>query len=195
MNKADYALLIYPMLRVMSECGDCGKIFDDGDKCFLAMIDVLGHGSEARQVGIIAEEYLEKNHHNDLFTIMNGLHTQLMGTRGAVAALCIIDNNSGRIQYTAVGNITVRIFGHRNIRLVSRDGIVGYGNIRPVVQEAELVPGDTILLHTDGIREHFDELECAGLFKECAEVITKEIMSRFARGNDDAACIAYKYLK
>lgn len=195
MKKIEYAISIDPLLKSSSECGDTGRIIEYDHYCFLALIDVLGHGAEARDVAILAEEYLNLNYRKDIMEIMNGLHECLLGSRGAVAALCSLDLETGELKHIAIGNITTRIFGGKSVRIISRDGIVGYGTINPVVQVFSLNAGDTLLLHSDGIKEHFDELDCIGLFKEKAEFITGKILEKYGKNNDDACCIALKYLK
>lgn len=195
MEKIDYAIAIEPLMRNLCECGDTGRMIQYDNYCFLALIDVLGHGSEARMVALSTEEYLELHYGEELIDIMQGLHEHLIGSRGAVVALCKINLNTGDLMHTAIGNITTRIFGYQSARLLSRDGIVGYGVINPVVQKFILKHGDTLLLHSDGISEHFDELECIGLFKQDAKVISERIMRKFSKNNDDASCIVLKYLK
>ena len=195
MVRLDSNIILKALLGDVSECGDIGVIHQYEDKCFLALIDVLGHGNEARKVAIIAEEYLNDNYNQELVDIMKGLHEHLKGSRGAVAALCLLDLESYTLTQVGIGNITVRIFGSKNTRLISRDGIVGYGTIRPLLQSTELLPGDTLVLHSDGIKEHFDTLECAGLMNYDASTIAEGILNKFATKNDDASCIVLKFLK
>lgn len=194
MRRADYAVSTDPLLKSMSECGDTGRIIEYDRRCLLALADVLGHGAEARKAAIIIEEYLEQNYEKDLLQILSDLHEKLAGTRGAVMALCLVDMETGQMQHAAIGNITVRVLGYRPVRLIARDGILGYGTIAPVIQGYTLKTGDTLLLHSDGIREHFDELECLEFIKNEAEIVAKEILNRFGRKSDDASCIAFRYL-
>jgi len=176
----------------MDECGDCVSMMESGNTVYIALLDVLGHGKKAREVAILAQGYIARSYPNALLDMMQGLHQCLHGTRGAVGVLCEIDRLTGRAVLTGVGNVTARIFGRRNYRFVFGDGIIGYGEIHPVLQETELGKGDVFVLHSDGIREHFDELECIGLFKESAKVIAGGLVDRFGRESDDASCLVYK---
>ena len=49
-------------------------------------------------------------------------------------------------------------------------------------------------MHSDGIKEHFDIVECAGLLKEDAQDIASGILKQFGKKNDDDSCIVLKYL-
>lgn len=195
MGRLDYAVAMRALLMDLSECGDIGFVREYDNKCFLALVDVLGHGSEARKVAIRAAEYLEENYGENLMCILNGLHEHLKGTRGAVVSLCHFDSYSARLKHVGIGNISVRIFGGIPIRLVSKDGIVGYGTIRPQVQELTLRRGEILLMHSDGIKEHFDVIECTDLLGETAESIAFGIMNRFGKRSDDSSCVVLKYLK
>lgn len=193
--RVDSALMMQALLGDASECGDIGFINKSDNAYFFALIDVLGHGSEAHKVALQAVNYLENNFFNDLSSVLSGLHENLRGTRGAVVALCHLDIESGRLRYTGIGNITMRILGTRTMRFVLRDGVVGYGTISPKVQEINLLPNDVLLMHSDGIKEHFDLFEFQKMLNETAQEMAKGIMSRFGLRNDDSSCIVLKYLK
>ena len=193
MKRIDYEIKVKAFLGGISECGDIGMVREYDDRCFLALIDVLGHGASARTVALLAEEYLAIHYQKELETVMAGLHEYLKGSRGAVVSLCCVDVNRGTLEHIGIGNITVRIFGARPIRFVSQDGIVGFGSISPCVKSVELMPGDILLMHSDGIREHFDVTECAKIFAESAENIATAVLNEFRNENDDASCIVLKY--
>jgi len=194
METIDFAMAIRPLFGLLSECGDTGKIIRSENRCFLALIDVLGHSAEARKVAVLAEEYLDTHHGENLAEVMNGLHRCLSGSRGAVVSLCNFDMATGRLRYTGIGNISMRLIGSAPQRLVSGEGVVGYGFGRPQVSEVGLMPGDALLLHSDGIREHFELWECPGLFEQDAETIVQGILEKFGKKVDDAACMVLKYL-
>ena len=195
MNKIDYGIEMRALLGGMEQCGDIGMVKQDDNQCLLALVDVLGHGADARKVALQAEEYLMAALNNDLLSVMNGLHDFIKGSRGAVVSLCSFDVATGILRHVGIGNITVRIFGANQPRLVSRDGIVGYGLISPHLYVANLLPGDTLLMHSDGIKEHFDAVECADLLGGTAEDIAFGILNRFGLKNDDSSCIVLKYLR
>ncbi|MBZ9633419.1 SpoIIE family protein phosphatase [Clostridium sp. FP1] len=194
MADIDLGMTYKALLCEESECGDIGIIKEYNNYCFLALIDILGHGSEAREVALYAKLYLENNYEKDSIDLMNGLHEHLKGTRGAVAAICNLNVLTGELSYVGIGNITVRIMGSRFTRLVPKDGVIGYIMAKPQKQILKLYEGDILLLHSDGIKEHFELFECAGLLKESAVDIAQGILKRFEKKQDDASCIVLKYL-
>jgi phosphoserine phosphatase RsbX len=177
-----------------ANCGDTGVIKEFDGQCFLALVDVLGHGIEAHEVALSAQKYLEQNYRNALPDVMQGLHTCLKGTRGAVVALCRLNTKTGELIYLGIGNITVRIFGPRNARFVLGDGIVGYMMTTPREQIFKLFAGDILVMYSDGIKEHFEPYECRGLLTGTAKSIAVGLLNQFGKKDDDASCIALRYL-
>jgi serine phosphatase RsbU (regulator of sigma subunit) len=193
MSRVDCYLVKRARTLREADCGDTGVIKEFDDQCFLALVDVLGHGPEAHDVALKAQEYLEQNFTEELIDIMQGLHGCLKGTRGAVAALCCLDTETGELIYVGMGNITVRVLGPRASRFVSRDGIVGYMMSSPKEQTLKLFVGDVLVMYSDGIKEHFELSECAGILTGTAKSIAVGLLNQFGKKNDDASCIALKY--
>lgn len=194
MASIDVGMFYRAMLGPDFECGDITFLKQYDNQCFFALIDVLGHGAEARKIAVSAERYLEGNYKNSLIDLINGLHLHLKGTRGAVVALCRLEILTGELTYIGVGNITVRIFGGKAIRLTPKGGIVGYKITTPRSINLKLHPEDIIIMYSDGVKEHFDIVECAALLKENAQEITNGVLKQFGKKNDDASCIVLKYL-
>lgn len=194
MADVDFGMIYEAMLGGESECGDIGIIKSYENHLIFALVDVLGHGFEARKVALEAKNYLEDNFCDDVVDIINGLHKHLKGTRGAVAAICNLDTLTGDLSYAGIGNITVRIIGRKSIRIVPNDGVVGYMMSKPKKQNFKLNIGEIMLMHSDGIKEHFESYECEALLMESAQNIVNGILNKFGKKGDDASCIAVKYL-
>lgn len=194
MNSLDYAIRLRAMQGGIEACGDLGEVCLAGGTCLVWLMDVLGHGVEARQVALKAQAFLQtQTVSDDLKDLLNGLHLELAGTRGAVANFCQIDVVTGEYSAVGIGNICSRIIGKTNQRLVSRDGIVGYGTIRPRVTSGQLRPGDILIVHSDGLSEHWDGLALAGRKHGSAAEIADFLMDQFANKQDDASCIVLKF--
>ncbi len=175
------------------ECGDLGFSKTDGNTCFLALIDALGHGKTAFEIAIMARDYFETCHDREPAEVIQGLHDCLKGTRGAVAAVCRLNLATGSLIYSGMGNITLRILGSRQERLVTREGILGYMIPTPRQKETQLFAGDIFLMSSDGIREHFDPDEYPALFTGSAEDIAGGMIRQLGKKNDDASCIVLRY--
>lgn len=193
MSKIDLGMCFRALMGFESECGDIAVIKEYDNQCFIALIDVLGHGFEARKVALLAKKYLEHNYRNELTELMNGLHEYLKGTRGAVVAICHLDVFTGNLIYVGIGNITVRIFGTKSMRLIPKDGVVGYIIASPKKYTTKLHTGDVLIMYSDGIKEHFNEFECVDLLKKNSRKIAIGILEKFGKKNDDASCVVLKY--
>ncbi|MCJ7542234.1 MAG: serine/threonine-protein phosphatase, partial [Desulfobacterales bacterium] len=176
-------------------CGDTGIIKEFDNKVFVGVVDVLGHGEEAHEVAAVCEDFFQKNYYLDLAETLKGLHEHIKGSRGAVVGLSLLDLESGELQCTAMGNITIRKFGSSNTRIISREGIVGYIMSSPRIKKVKLYDGDVLVLYTDGVKEHFDQKDYPELLAHDARTIATRIMDQFGKEHDDALCIVLKYTR
>ncbi len=160
---------------------------------FLAIVDVLGHGPEAHELTHVIDAYLARYGTSDVSGLMTRLHQHLKGTRGAAVGLCAIDAATGRIDYVGIGNTTMRRFGKAETRLVSQDGVLGQNMRTPRPQTLQLDPGDLIVLYTDGVSDRFTSDDYPGLLRHAAKEVASNIVRRFGKDHDDAACIAVRY--
>ena len=194
MRRAECRFLSRALTGRAEECGDAGIIRNEDGNIFIGLIDALGHGRHAHDAAVIAVEYLSQHKDGDLSQLMKELHERLKRTTGAVVALCRFFTGNGSLHYVGIGNITVRILGTRTYRFVPRDGVVGYMMPSPVECRERLDVDDILLLHSDGVREHFDPSECPGLFDGSAAEIASGIMENFSKKDDDASCIVLRVL-
>ena len=193
MGAVDSHLIVKPLTGLLEECGDAGVVVVDDESCFAALVDVLGHGPEARQSAIVAEAFLPDCAGADLAASLRGLHDRLRRGRGAVVTLLSLDLKSGELLVAGIGNITTRVFGSEHSRVLSRDGIVGYSMSTPRVQALRLRPGDVVLLYSDGVRESFELHDCPGLLAGSAKEIAERVMQHFRKQDDDASCLVLRY--
>lgn len=193
MYDIDYCLKKRSITGVSDECGDAGLVIDDGQYSTIALIDGLGHGPGASEIAKLAEEFVQDNSGELPTTILAGLHKHLNGTRGAVAAICRLDRAQGTLNYTGMGNINLKIYGIKSRTLVIREGIIGYIMSTPVERSERLIPGDILVLCSDGIKSHFDPVFYPDLLCGSAQQIANRIMKNLAKDNDDASCIVIKY--
>ncbi len=192
--KLDSFLAIRPLTGNV-ECGDTGIIKEFGDKVFMAVVDVLGHGESAHRVAKTCKEFLQTHYRGGLVEIMHGLDQHIKGSQGAVAGLCHLDLKTGEVKYVGTGNITARKFGSCAVRMVSRSGIIGYVMPTPREEKMALHDGDAMLLYTDGVKKHFELADYPELLKDDAKTIATHVIHQFGKEDDDAACIASRYEK
>jgi serine phosphatase RsbU (regulator of sigma subunit) len=172
--------------------GDTVVIAHREEILFLAIIDALGHGPQANAVAVRAEHFLRDGWNSDVLDTMHRLHSELKGTIGAAAGLCVVDCATRDVRYTGVGNTVFRIIGSRATRLLSTDGIVGGHFRKPALQSARLNESDIVLLYTDGVSDRFDVEHYPQIVYHRAAAIVRKIVDCFGKPHDDATCIAMR---
>jgi negative regulator of sigma-B (phosphoserine phosphatase) len=159
----------------------------------VAIVDVLGHGQEAHDLTHVIDTYLARFASADVAGLMVNLHQHLRGTRGAAVGLCAIDVANGRMDYAGIGNTAIRRFGRAETRLVSQDGVLGQNMRTPRLQTLQLESNDLLVLYTDGVSDRFTSQDYPGVFRHATQEVTSNIVQRFGKDHDDAACIAVRY--
>jgi negative regulator of sigma-B (phosphoserine phosphatase) len=160
-----------------------------GESVLLAVIDVLGHGPEAHQVAVRAEALLEGADDCDVVRLLARLEAELAGSIGAAVGIAVVRPDAGHGTFVGVGNTVARLFGRMERRLVSSDGIVGQRQVTARPVPFSLGVGDLILLHSDGITSRFESSAYPQLVAEDPATAARELVRRFGRSYDDAACI------
>jgi len=173
--------------------GDRALCFSLAEGVLLVIVDVLGHGPEADAVAEQMEGFVEKRRTSQITRLMQAVHEDLRGTRGAAAGFCWVDAASGEARYLGTGNTSFRRIGEDDATsLVSRDGVLGQRMHGPFEQKLALQPRDVLLLCTDGVRT-FAPADYLSLREDPIENVAQQVVQRFGRSHDDAACIALRY--
>jgi serine phosphatase RsbU (regulator of sigma subunit) len=187
----EHSSLIRPCLGELVS-GDAVVIRSLEHGLLAAIVDVLGHGPEAHELTLVIDAYLTRHGNSDVSGLMKRLHQHLKGTRGAAVGLCAI-GATGRVDYAGIGNTVLRRFGGEETRLVSQDGVLGQNMRTPLHQALQLLPGDVIVLYTDGVSDRFTSNDYPGVLRHSAKEVASNIIQRFGKDHDDAACIAVRY--
>lgn len=157
-----------------------------------AVIDVLGHGSEAHEVGVRLRTALSQWAHEtgspEPEGAMGVLHDSARGTRGAVAAVAWLDAASLKGWVAGVGNARCRIFSERTKTVEFGDGVFGQRVRSPRPQSLSLKPSDVLVLFSDGVTGRFGTANYPSLGLDPASTIALNVVCRFGKGLDDASC-------
>jgi serine phosphatase RsbU (regulator of sigma subunit) len=94
--------------------------------------------------------------------------------------------------YAGIGNTVIRRFGSAETRLVSQDGVLGQNMRTPHQQSLQLEPGDLVLLYTDGVSDRFSTDDYPALDYHSVEEVSRNVVQRFGKSHDDAACVAVR---
>ena len=176
------------------ESGDVHVVAPFSDGVLVAVIDGLGHGSEAAAAANEAAAVLQAFAGEPVAALIERCHEALHKTRGAVMSLASFDGRVSSMTWFGVGNVEgvlLHAEGPRRDTVTLRGGIVGYQ--LPALRPSALPvsPGDTLIMATDGIRAGFvTDLTGEGSPQEIAQ----SILDRYGRGSDDALVVVARYL-
>lgn len=167
--------------------GDDAYFARNGRSLTLALADGLGHGPEARRASARALQLLFRQPQEAIETRLDSMHHELRDTRGTVLSVVELDETSGALTHTAVGNTTLLLAGPGTARRFSGSSFVlgAAGKVlRPATDDAGVGPRDCIILFSDGIAGRA-QLSLEDIL-EPPIVIAQRIVDRFARDSDDA---------
>lgn len=169
----------------------------DDHAALFGVMDGLGHGREAEMAALRAIDALQRARSERVEVLVQLCHRVLGGTRGVAMTLARVDFAASTLTWTGVGNVAANLVAKdvtgTHIRSTARltAGIVGYRI--PEIQPAQVVSiraGDLLVISSDGISEgHLDHID----FATSASVIAKEMMSKHAKGTDDAMVLAARH--
>jgi serine phosphatase RsbU (regulator of sigma subunit) len=181
--------------EVESGDGHVVAFFDHG--VLIAAIDGLGHGHEAAAAAKAAATVLHGYAAEPLEVLFKRCHEALRSTRGAVLSAASFDILNGTMSWLGVGNVTATLFRADKTRrppyesILLRGGVVGY-QLPPLrVAVLPIVPGDMLVLATDGIRDTFS-LDLP--FDRHPGDVAQDILRRFGTETDDALVLVTRYL-
>ena len=173
--------------------GDTGFVSVDEKQLFVGIVDGAGHGPEAHRIAQASRDFLEKNKDVELPDLMNGLHDNLRGTRGAVAIIGKLDHETSQFHYVGIGNIVLRKFGNTSERAVTQDGVIGYQIRTPKEKFMQISGGDVLVMHTDGLTGYFDVSDYPEILRDNAKMIANNLIEKFGKNNDDATCVVIRF--
>ena len=162
----------------------------------LAVVDALGHGTDAEVAARMAVETLQRHCGNPVDSLVKECHERLRRTRGVAAAIASIDLRSVRLSWISIGNVESMIVpadsDSPRRSIIQLGGIVGYKLPRiPPIERVGLQAGDRIIFATDGIKSGFAEALTVGdpLPDQAAAVL-----ERFEDVRDDALVLIAQYV-
>jgi anti-sigma regulatory factor (Ser/Thr protein kinase) len=178
--------------RMAPENGDAFVVKTGENGLLVGLIDGLGHGEHAQNAAVAAQWYVERHNDQELGKIFLGVSRVCRGTRGVVMAL-VRFRSEQEMTFASLGNVEARVYGSpERVPFIVRRGILGTGDIPPVVQELAWNRDWMLVLHTDGLRTHWQWEDFPGLAFEPAKVIVSKLMHHLAADVDDATVLVVK---
>jgi serine/threonine protein phosphatase PrpC len=114
-------------------------------------------------------------------------------TRGVVMALARFDWGQGRLVFASVGNIEARVSPSSALfPFPIRRGVIGFNAPNAMVTEHPWPPGHVLVLHSDGLRTHWNWQDIPGLAEQPAQALAQEFLRLLAKEEDDATVIVVR---
>ena len=176
-----------------ARCGDSWAVDVTRNRIRMMVCDGLGHGHRAADVGDIAVADFAARSGLAPGAFITALNDRLKSTRGAALAVVDIDLEKDRLVFAGIGNIGGYIYtGTKSRGMVSLNGIVGH-QLRKVTEFTyDCLPGDLVLMHSDGLTNHWKFEDYPGLAYRAASVIAGTFYRDFDRHKDDATILTLR---
>ena len=174
--------------------GDLHFVYPSAHGVLVAVVDGIGHGTEAAEAAAIAAATLEQQVNESVTSMLEACHGRLKDTRGAVITVAAFDGKRSTMAWVGVGNVEGRLLRADRLRpseqLVLGAGIVGYRmpTLRPTT--TRIVAGDILVLTTDGIDSDYNP---SGYLNESPAYVADHILRHYRKGTDDALVVAARY--
>lgn len=162
----------------------------------IAVVDGLGHGSEAATAAALCIDTLSKNAELPIPSMLNHCHLKLRGTRGATVSVASFDYAHDEITWSGVGDVVALLLRADPATrpavetLVLRAGLLGSGSPSVIASSLRIGRGDLVVLATDGIGLGFERT--VGLGGK-PQVIAERILVDHSKGTDDALVLVARY--
>ena len=175
-----------------TECGDDWQIVQlPGGHLLVFLVDGLGHGPLAADAARIAVATVKKEAALKPADAMTALHDALRPTRGAAAAIVLLQPERELAVFCGVGNISASVHFHGKPRsMVSHNGILGH-QVRKMQEFQYPFPRNALLVaHSDGVATHWDLASYPGLEMRHPALIAAALYRDPSRARDDATVVA-----
>jgi serine phosphatase RsbU (regulator of sigma subunit) len=184
-------------LRGESQSGDAHVVCAVPNGTVLAVVDGIGHGREAADAARRAAAVIERSAARGAVAIVRLCHEALIGTRGVVMSVAMIDCQEDTVTWLGVGNVAGLLARGAwrsqppQEEMFVRAGVVGMQ--LPLLQASvsAITPGDVLVMATDGVRLDF----AGGVAPRLSPSrLADRLLAEHARSTDDALVLVARYL-
>jgi serine phosphatase RsbU (regulator of sigma subunit) len=157
------------------------------------VVDGLGHGPFAADAAREAERVFAECNLSSPAAVLQDVHDALKKTRGAAAAVALIDEDSNTVSVAGVGNISASLItSHGSRGIASHYGTLGHHMHSAREYQLPWTSDSVLVMHSDGISSRWDLREFNGIWSHDASVIAGVLYRDFARQKDDATVLVAK---
>lgn len=177
--------------------GDLHLVRSRHDGALVAVVDGLGHGSEASEAAKKAIETLHAHPEESVISLVQRCHCELKATRGAAMTVVLFNSRENTVTALGIGNVEAALLraspgaNPASEGVLLRGGVVGYQLPALHASVFPVYPGDLMVFATDGIRNGFAETIN---FADPPRRLVEQVLEQNFRGVDDALVLAIRYL-
>ena len=174
-------------------CGDSWMVMQGRGRLIALVVDGLGHGLDAATAARAAVEAVRSKAHLDAPALMDAVHGALRPTRGAAAALAMLQPESELCSFCGIGNISASIRTAGVSRaMVSHNGTLGH-QVRKIQEFQYPFPkGSLLLMHSDGLATHWDLASYPGIEARHPALVAAALYRDHSRGRDDVTVLTVR---
>lgn len=175
------------------QCGDSWAHRSDEKRTTLMLADGLGHGELAATASRAAVSAFLASRASAPGAMLKEIDAALRRTRGAAAAVIVLERSSEELTFAGIGNVGawIETDGSRK-GLASQPGIVG--SFSRVIRDAqfELPPHAVVVMHSDGLTSKWDLGAYPGIRTQDPAIIAATLMRDAGTHHDDASAVVAK---
>lgn len=172
----------------------------DAARCLVAVVDGLGHGTQAAEAAAAALRVVAAvptgSDGAAPAALLQRAHAALRATRGAAAAVVELDPATQSARFSGLGNIAGVVLGpaaSESRSMVSHNGIVGHQASRIQDFAYPWADGALVILASDGIKTQWRIDGSPGLAQRHPTVIAASLWRDYTRGRDDATVVVVRH--
>jgi anti-anti-sigma factor len=184
--------------------GDWFDAVPVGSNLSLVVGDVVGHGATASGVmgqlrAVLTEFLLEGMDLIEALARLDRFAVRVPGASGASVCLARLDRSTGELSYACCGQLPPLVIsadGVARVLPVRSGGLLGVDSTAPSLERVQLLPGDVVVLYSDGLverpgqslRSGIDTLSELAAKAVAAKAVAEDAVAEDAVGGDrDAA--------
>jgi phosphoserine phosphatase RsbU/P len=179
-----------PMTSVAGDFYDF--LVSDDRQAGLLVADVSGHGVPAALIASMVKlaATSQRAHAADPAQLLSGMNAALVGNtqqQFVTAAYVYLDSTAGELRYSAAGHPPLLLLRGTEVIPIEENGLMlaAFSFSAYLNAVCPLLPGDRLLLYTDGIleaanavQEEFGQTRLQNLLRECAGLMPAETADR-----------------
>jgi anti-sigma regulatory factor (Ser/Thr protein kinase) len=179
-------------VRGENTCGDAWISKTEAQGTLILLSDGLGHGPLAAAASQQAQRIFLQRSDRTPAQLLEDIHRGIRSTRGAAAAIALLDHANRRVEYCGVGNISGIICGDKQQYMISASGTIGHTAAKFQSFSYAWPDNALVLMFSDGLQTRLSLQGYAGIMRRHPALVSALLYRDFKRGRDDASIVTVR---